>query len=119
MIKDLSIHTPLTDLWKYVDDVSISEFPTTNGGASIQSTLDNVSSLASIILMEFKAKKCKEPQTCFFFFFQETPQLSPSQIDGQVLETVRSHKFLGLVIQDNLYDCIQGIQASSYYACST
>ena len=79
MIKDLSIPTPLTDLWKYVDDVSISEFPTTNGGASIQSTLDNVSSLASIILMEFKAKKCKEPQTWFFFFFFKKPLSKPRQ----------------------------------------
>ena len=68
MIKDLSIPTPQTDLWKYVDDVSISEFPTKNGGASIQSTLDNVSSLASMILTELKPKKCKEPQMCVFFF---------------------------------------------------
>ena len=35
-------------------------------------------------------------------FFKETPQLSYLQIDDQVLETVRSHKFLGLVIQDSL-----------------
>ena len=117
MIKDLSIPTPLTDLWKYVDDVSISEFPTTNGGASIQSTLDNVSSLASIILMEFKAKKCKEPQTCFFFFFFKKPLSYP--LHKLMAKYSKQFAFLGLVIQDNLYDCIQGIQASSYYACST
>ena len=35
-------------------------------------------------------------------FFKVTPQLTPLRIDGQVLETVRSHKVLGLVIQDNL-----------------
>ena len=35
-------------------------------------------------------------------FFKATPQLPPSRIDGQVLETVHSHKVLGLVIQDNL-----------------
>ena len=35
-------------------------------------------------------------------FFKETPQLSYLQIDDQVLETVRSLKFLGLVIQDSL-----------------
>ena len=83
----------------YVDDVSILEFPTNNGGASIQFTLDTVSSLASMILMELNAKKCRELQMCFF---KETPQLSYLQIDDQVLETVRSHKFLGLVIQDSL-----------------
>ena len=35
-------------------------------------------------------------------FFIATPQLPPLQIDGQVLEAVRLHKVLGLVIQDNL-----------------
>ena len=89
--------TPEANLWKYVGDVSISEFPTKNKGASIQSTLDIVSSLAWMILMELNAEKsvkCKELRACFL---KETPQLSSLQIDGQVLETVRSHKFLGLV----------------------
>ena len=44
MINDLSIPTPETNLWKFADDVSISECLTKNGGASIQSTLDTVSS---------------------------------------------------------------------------
>ena len=35
-------------------------------------------------------------------FFEATPQIPPLRIDGQVLETVHSHKGLGLVIQDNL-----------------
>ena len=35
-------------------------------------------------------------------FFKATPQLPPLRIDGQVLEAVRLHKVLGLVIQDNL-----------------
>ena len=96
------MYTPEANLWKYVGDVFISEFPTKNKGASIQSTLDIVSSLAWMILMELNAKKsekCKELRACFF---KGTPQLSSLQIDGQVLETVRSHKFLGLVIEDSL-----------------
>ena len=99
MINDLSIPTPETNLWKFVDDVSISECLTKNGGASIQSTLDTVSSWASMNLMKLNAKKCKELRVCFF---KATPQLPPLRIDGQVLETVHSHKVLGLVIQDNL-----------------
>ena len=47
----------------------------------------------------YNAKKCKELRVCFI---KATPQLPPLRIDGQVLETVRSHKVLGLVIQDNL-----------------
>ena len=99
MINDLSIPTPETNLWKFVDDVSISECLTKNGGASIQSTLDTVSSWASMNLMKLNANKCKELRVCFF---KATPQLPPLRIDGQVLETVRSHKVLDLVIQDNL-----------------
>ena len=90
MINDLSIPTPETSLWKFVDDVSIS---------SVQSTLDTVSSWASMNLMKLNAKKCKELRVCFF---KATSQLPPLRIDGQVLETVRSHKVPGLVIQDNL-----------------
>ena len=45
-INDLSIPTSETNLWKFVGDVSISECLTKNGGASIQSTLDTVSSWA-------------------------------------------------------------------------
>ena len=44
-------------------------------------------------------KKCKELRVCFF---KATPQLPPLRIDEQLLETVRSHKVPGLVIQDNL-----------------
>lgn len=51
-------------------------------------------------LMKLNGKKCKELRVCFF---KATPQLPPFlRIDGQVLETVRSHKVIGLVIQDNL-----------------
>ena len=94
-----SLPTPETNPWKFVDDVSISECLTKNGGASIQSTLDTVSSWASMNLMKLNAKKCKELRVCFF---KATPQLPPLRIDGQVLETVRSHKVLALVIQDSL-----------------
>ena len=50
MINDLSIPTPETNLWKYVDNVSISECLTKKSEASIQSTLDTVSSWASMKL---------------------------------------------------------------------
>ena len=54
-----------------MDGVSISECLTKNGGASIQSTLDTVSSWASMNLMKLNAKKCKELRVCFF---KATPQ---------------------------------------------
>ena len=77
--REETLATPEANLWKYVGDVSISEFPTKNKGASIQSTSDIVSSLAWMILIELNAKKsekCKELRACFF---KETPQLSSLQ----------------------------------------
>ena len=48
--------------------------------------------------MELNAKKSEKSKELRACFFKESPQLSSLQIDGQVLVTVRSHKFLGLVI---------------------
>ena len=49
--------------------------------------------------MKLNAKKCKQLQICFL---KEDPQLLPLIIDGDTLETVQSHKALGLIIQNNL-----------------
>ena len=49
--------------------------------------------------MILNAKTCKELRICFL---KETPNLSPLTMDGHVLETVRSHKVLGIIIQSNL-----------------
>ena len=43
--------------------------------------------------------KSAELQICFL---KEDPQLLPLIIDGHTLETVQSHKVLGLIIQNNL-----------------
>jgi hypothetical protein len=49
--------------------------------------------------LKLNPKKCKELRVCFL---RETPDLSPLLIDGHVLEVVRFHKLLGLVIQNDL-----------------
>ena len=49
--------------------------------------------------MKLNIKKCKELRVGFL---GETPQLMPLLIDGHPIETVRSHKVLGLTIQNNL-----------------
>jgi hypothetical protein len=48
--------------------------------------------------MKLNIKKCKELGVSFL---GETPQLMPLTIDGHPVETVRSHKVLGLTIQNN------------------
>ncbi|CAB3993840.1 Hypothetical predicted protein [Paramuricea clavata] len=86
-------------MWKFVDDVSSSENLTSNSFSATQSTLDSIDSWATYNCMKLNAKKCKELRVSFL---KETPQLPSLTIDGHVLETVQSHKVLGLIIQNSL-----------------
>ena len=86
-------------MWKSVDYLPSSENVTSNSLSATQSTFDDISSLASDNWMKLNAKKCKELQICFL---KEDPQLLALIIDGHTLETVQSHKVLGLIIQNNL-----------------
>ena len=99
MVNDLRVNTPDTKMWKFVDDVSSSENLTSNSLSATQQTLDAINSWVSNNWMKLNAKKCKELRICFL---KETPQLSPLTIDGHKLETIRSHKVLGLIMQNNL-----------------
>ena len=85
-------------MWKFVDDVSSSENLTSNSFSVTQSTLDSIDSWATYNCMKLNAKKCKE---LWVSFLKETPQL-PSLTIGHMVETVQSHKVLGLIIQNNL-----------------
>ena len=99
MVNNLRITSPDTRMWKYVDDVSTSESLSRNCTSITQSTLNSVQLCASDNWMKLNIKKCKELRVGFL---GETPQLMPLLIDGHPVETVRSHKVLGLTIQNNL-----------------
>ena len=99
MINDLRVNSPGTKMWKFVDDVSSSENLTSNSFSVTQTTLDSIDSWATYNCMKLNAKKCKELRVSFL---KETPQLPSLTIDGHVVETVQSHKALGLIIQNNL-----------------
>ena len=99
MVNNLRITSPDTRMWKYVDDVSTSESLSRNCTSITQPTLNSVQLWASDNWMKLNIKKCKELR---FSFLGETPQLMPLFIDGHPIETVRSHKVLGLTIQNNL-----------------
>ncbi len=99
MINDLDVKTHAMDIWKFVDDISTSEGITKDSNSKFQSCIDSINSWASCNLMKLNPKKCKELRVCFL---RETPDLSPLLIDGHALEVVRSHKVLGLVIQNDL-----------------
>ena len=84
---------------KYVDDVLIAEELSRNSLSTIQSSLDAINPWSSLNWMKLNAKKCKELRVCSF---KEKPSLQTLKIDGSKLESVSSHKVLGLVIQSNL-----------------
>lgn len=67
MVNDLQCTSRKSGIWKFVDDVSISETLPRNVELSvIKSDLNSVSTWASNNLMKLNAKKCKEIQICFF-----------------------------------------------------
>ena len=100
MVNDLQCNSGKSDIWKFVDDVSLSECLLRNEEPSIiQSDLTSVGVWASKNLMKLDAKKCKEMLICFF---RNTPELPSLCVGGQALESVSSHKVLGLIIQNDL-----------------
>ena len=54
--------------------------------------------------MKLNASKCKEMLMCFL---RKRPEIQPLCVNGKVLETVKSRKVLGLIIQDNLTEMEQ------------
>ncbi len=88
MVNDLQCNSGKSGIWKFVDDVTLSEGLSRNGVV-----------WASNNLMKLNAKKCKEMQICFF---RNKPDLLKFRVGDRVLECVSSHKVLGLIIQDDL-----------------
>ena len=99
MINDLDMKIHAMGISKFVDDISTSESFTKHSNSKFQSSIDSTNCWASSNLMKLNPKKCKQLHVCFL---RKTPDLSPLLIDGHALEVVRSHKVLGLVIQNDL-----------------
>ena len=100
MVNDLQCRSGKSDIWKYVDDITLSEGLQRNVESSaIQSDLTSVDTWASNNLMKLNAEKCKVMLICFF---RNKPDLPNLCIGDQTLECVSSYKVLGLTIQDDL-----------------
>ena len=100
MVNDLQCRSLKSDIWKFVDDATLSEGLQRNVESSaIQSDLTSVDTWASNNLMKLNTKKCKEMLICFFRNKPDLPNLCGGD---QVLECVSSHKVLGLIIQGDL-----------------
>ena len=65
MINDLATHSPLrSSHWKYVDDVTISEFSSVGEVSSLQNDIDCISQWAQQNNMNLDPKKCKIMTIC-------------------------------------------------------
>ena len=100
MINDLKLASMRCSYWKYVDDITISEFAATRVVSILQSELDNISTWAAINNMALNPKKCKEMTLRFRRVVYHLP--SALAIDTKALESVDAHKVLGVTIQSNL-----------------
>ena len=100
MIDDLKLASPRCSYWKYVDDITISEFAAARGVSILHSELDNISTWAAINNMVLNPKKCKEMTLRFRRIVDHLP--SALAIDTKALESVDAYKVLGVLIQSNL-----------------
>ena len=97
MVNDLK--TLESDRWKYVNDLNISEVIPKHTQSNIQHELDYISNWCDRNYMKLNPKKCKELKV---YFQRNSPDLTQLTIDGTPLETISSHKLLGLRIQNDL-----------------
>ena len=100
MINDLKLASTLCSFWKYVDDITISEFAAAHRVSILQSELNNISTWAATNNMVLNPKKCKEMTLRFRRVVDHLP--SALAIDTKALGTVDAHKVLGVTIQSNL-----------------
>ena len=100
MLNDLGLSTQLNcNYWKYVDDITLSEAPLRGQLPCLQQDLDKIYQWATDNNMLLNPKKCKVMTICYF---REKPVLPVFTINGTELDSVLSHKVLGLTLQSDL-----------------
>ena len=121
-VNDLKTHQNI-DNWKFVDVISVAEALSRDAIPASQSNLERTAIRTNYNWMKLNASKCKEMLTCFF---RKRPKIQPLCVKGKVLETVKSHKVLGLIIQDNLkwnkhieMSTRQSVETSSHHTSAT
>ena len=98
MINDLDI--PGFELWKYVDDSTISETILKGELSNIQTAVDIFASRAASDKFQLNETKCKEMRICFST--NGTPDLNPIVINDKQIDVVLHAKILGVNISSDL-----------------
>ena len=97
MINDLNI--PGTDIWKYVDDSTISETVMKSEANEIQQAVDELATETSADKFQLNETKCKELRITFS---RCRRNFDPVKVNGQDLECVKYAKILALQISSDL-----------------
>ena len=99
MINDLSVED-VNDLWKYVDDSTLSESVCRDGPSNLQKYVDEFNEKSTADGFQINESKCKEIRISFA---PSTREFQPiTIINGKNVELVTSVKLLGLTISDKL-----------------
>ena len=98
MINELDV--PGTDLWKYVDDTTISETISKNQDSHIQAAVDTLASRATEDKFQLDETKCKE--LLRNFNTNNPTSFDPVVVNGMPIDLVTSAKILGLNISNDL-----------------
>ena len=91
MIDD--INTSNTELWKYVDDITIAECVDKNKASTIQFDVEELITKSSENKFQHNETKCKELRISFA---NSVADFAPIVINGKAIEVVRTVKLLGL-----------------------
>ena len=96
MINDLDI--PGSDLWKNVDDTTVSETVSKGQESNIQNAVDTFSTCATMNKFELNEPKCKELRITFS---TKPTSFDPIVINGKDIDVVLKAKVLGPTLSSN------------------
>ena len=99
LINYLEISSLNAQLWKYVDDTTISEIVAKGNESKSQLVTNQVIQWSIDNRVQLNNDKCKELRISFA---KKSPEFNPILINGEELEIVRSAKLLGITISHNL-----------------
>ena len=98
MMNDLDV-ADNKNLWKYVDDSTMSEIINKNQPSTMQARVNEFSSKSRSDGMQLKESKCKELRISFS---TAKTEFYPIIINNKEIEVVQCAKLLGVTISDNL-----------------
>ena len=99
MINDLSPPSTLFDLWKYVDDTTVSEVVKKGQISFAQQAVDHISEWSGNNLFQLNREKTKE---LVISLSHASPQFPPVTMDGGLIEVTEKAKLLGVIINNSL-----------------